>query len=112
MKYWKFGIVVNFQLERVYCFWETSMSDQLEDIYEPRFLNCKYYGVTFNSKNLGSILHFTQRYLCKALNRRSHMKSYTWDGFSDILKVYLLVKHCWLILLYELSVSWFACSFL
>lgn len=62
MKYWKFGIVVNFQLERVYCFLETSTSDQLEDIYEPRFLNCKYYGVTFNSKNLGSFLHFTQRY--------------------------------------------------
>lgn len=52
----------------------------------------RYYGVSFNGKKLGSFLHFTQRYLCKALNRRSQMKRYTWDGFADMLKVYPLAK--------------------
>lgn len=32
------------------------------------------------------------RNLCKALNRQSQMKSYTWDGFIDMLKVYPLAK--------------------
>ena len=44
------------------------------------------------NKKLGSFLHFTQRYLCKALNRRSQKKSYIWDGFADMLKVYSLAK--------------------
>lgn len=52
----------------------------------------RYYGVSHNGKKLGSFLHFTQRYLCKALNRRSQKKSYTWDGFADMLKVYPLAK--------------------
>lgn len=52
----------------------------------------RYYGVSFNGKKLGSFLHYTQRYLCKALNRRSQKKSYTWDGFADMLKVYPLAK--------------------
>lgn len=52
----------------------------------------RYYGVSFNGYKLGSFLHYTQRFLCKALNRRSQMKSYTWDGFVDMLKVYQLAK--------------------
>ena len=52
----------------------------------------RYYGVSYNGKKLGSFLHFTQRYLCKALNRRSQKKSYIWDGFADMLKVYPLAK--------------------
>lgn len=52
----------------------------------------RYYGVSFNGYKLGSFLHYTQKFLCKALNRRSQMKSYTWDGFADMLKVYPLAK--------------------
>ena len=52
----------------------------------------RYYGVSFNGKKITAFLHYTQRYLCKALNRRSQMKSYTWDGFIDMLKVYPLAK--------------------
>ena len=52
----------------------------------------RYYGVSYNGKKLGSFLHYTQRYLCKALNRRSQKKSYTWNGFADMLKVYPLAK--------------------
>ncbi len=52
----------------------------------------QYYGVSFNSYKLGSFLHYTQKFLCKALNRRSQKKSYTWEGFADMLKVYPLAK--------------------
>lgn len=52
----------------------------------------RYYGVSFNGKKLGAFLHYTQRYLFKALNRRSQRKSYTWDGYFDMLKVYPLAK--------------------
>lgn len=52
----------------------------------------RYYGVSFNSYKLGSFLHYTQKYLFKALNRRSQMKSYIWNGFADMLKVYPLAK--------------------
>ena len=52
----------------------------------------RYYGVSHNSRKIGSFLHFTQKYLCKALNRRSQKKSYTWNGFADMLKVYPLAK--------------------
>lgn len=52
----------------------------------------RYYGVTYNIKKLGAFLHYTQRNLCRALNRRSQKKSYTWNGFADMLKVYPLAK--------------------
>lgn len=52
----------------------------------------RYYRVTFNGKKITAFLHYTQRYLCKALNRRSQMKSYTWDEYIDMLKVYPLAK--------------------
>jgi group II intron reverse transcriptase/maturase len=52
----------------------------------------RYYGVSHNSIKIGSFLHYTQNYLQKALNRRSQMKSYTWDGFADMLKVYPLAN--------------------
>jgi hypothetical protein len=52
----------------------------------------RYYGVSHNSIKIGSFLHYTQKYLQKALNRRSQMKSYTWDGFADMLKVYPLAN--------------------
>jgi len=52
----------------------------------------RYYGVSHNSIKIGSFMHYTQKYLYKALNRRSQMKSYTWDGFADMLKVYPLAN--------------------
>lgn len=52
----------------------------------------RYYGVSHNSKKIGSFLHYVQRYLYKALNRRSQKKSYRWNGFADMLKVYPLAK--------------------
>ena len=52
----------------------------------------KYYGVSHNSAKSGAFLHFIQRYLYNVLNRRSHKRSYTWDGYIEMLKVYPLAK--------------------
>lgn len=52
----------------------------------------KNYGVSHNSTKLSAFLHYVQRYLFKVINRRNHKKSYTCDGYIDMLKVYPLVK--------------------
>ena len=48
----------------------------------------RYYGVSHNMNKLSSFLHYVQWYLFKVLNRRSHKKSYLWNGYIDMLKVY------------------------
>ena len=48
--------------------------------------------VPHNINMLSAFLHYVQRYLFKVLNRRSYKKSYTWDGYIDMLKVYPLAK--------------------
>ena len=45
-----------------------------------------YYGVSFNSIRLQTFLHFSQKYLFKVLNRRSHKRSYTSEQFMEFLK--------------------------
>ncbi len=45
----------------------------------------QYYGITDNSKSMGNFLFQTQKLLFKWLNRRSQKKSYTWDGFNQLL---------------------------
>ena len=52
----------------------------------------QYYGVTFNSYKLSAFLHRVQQFLHKVLNRRGCGRTYTWDGFADMLKVYPLAK--------------------
>lgn len=52
----------------------------------------RYYGVTFNDRKITAFLYYTQKYLFKVLNRRSQKKSYKWDGFIDMLKVYPLAS--------------------
>ena len=52
----------------------------------------RYYGVSHNMNKLSSFLHYVQRYLFKVLNRRSHKKSYLWNGYIDMLKVYPLAQ--------------------
>jgi group II intron reverse transcriptase/maturase len=52
----------------------------------------QYYGVTDNSKCIANFLYEAQRLLFKWLNRRSQKKSYTWDGFNQLLKVFPLAK--------------------
>jgi len=47
-----------------------------------------YYGITDNSKSLENFRHQVQRSLFYWLNRRSQKRSYTWEGFMEMLKVY------------------------
>lgn len=50
----------------------------------------RYYGVSHNSAKVGSFRHRTIEYLFKVLNRRSNRKSYSWEGFNEMLKYYKL----------------------
>lgn len=52
----------------------------------------RYYGVSFNGKMITNFLHRVQQFLCKTLNRRSDKKSYSWDGYIEMLKYYPLAK--------------------
>lgn len=52
----------------------------------------QYYGVTDNSKCLGHFLNETTKLLFKWLNRRSQRKSYTWEGFNQLLIIFPLAK--------------------
>ncbi|ENK0837899.1 group II intron reverse transcriptase/maturase [Clostridium botulinum] len=52
----------------------------------------RYYGISFNGKMITNFLHRVQQFLFKNLNRRSDKKSYSWDGFIEMLKYYPLAK--------------------
>jgi len=47
-----------------------------------------YYGITDNSKSLENFRHQVRRSLFYWINRRSQKRSYTWEGFTEMLKVY------------------------
>lgn len=52
----------------------------------------RYYGVSNNGKDIQTFKHLVQQYLFKTLNLRSQKKSYTWDGFIEMLRYYPLAK--------------------
>jgi len=52
----------------------------------------QYYGITDNFKCIDRFYFETQRMLFKWLNRRSQKKSYSWDGFNQLLKLFPLVR--------------------
>ena len=52
----------------------------------------QYYGITGNVDCTADFLFHTQKLLFKWLNRRSQRKSYSWDGFNELLKVFPLAK--------------------
>lgn len=49
-----------------------------------------YYGITDNIQSLSNFRYRMMKSLYKWLNRRSQKKSYNWEGFNDMLKVYPL----------------------
>jgi hypothetical protein len=51
-----------------------------------------YYGITDNSKSLNAFRFEVQKSLFKWLNRRSQKKSYTWEQFHDVLKLFPLAE--------------------
>jgi group II intron reverse transcriptase/maturase len=65
---------------------------RLRDLFKE--LNAKlrgyynYYGIRGNYKSLGQFFFQAMRKLFKWVNRRSHMKSYNWEGLKEILKYY------------------------
>jgi len=50
----------------------------------------QYYGITDNSASIQTYYFRTVTMLFKWLNRRSQKRSYTWEGFKDLLKVFTL----------------------
>ena len=51
-----------------------------------------YYGITDNMKGITDFCYRVRRSLFYSLNRRSQKKSYTWEAFNDMLKVYPLAR--------------------
>ena len=49
-----------------------------------------FYGITDNSKSISIYYYKVTRALFKWLNRRSQKRSYTWEGFNDLLKEFPL----------------------
>lgn len=49
-----------------------------------------YYEITDNIQSLSNFRYRMMKSLFKWLNRRSQKKSYNWEGFNDMLKVYPL----------------------
>jgi len=52
----------------------------------------QYYGITGNFDSMADYLYETQKMLFKWLNRRSQKRSYTWDGFNQLCKVFPLAR--------------------
>ena len=51
-----------------------------------------YFGITDNSQALVKYTHEVIKILFKWLNRRSQRKSYTWEEFNQMLKVFQFPK--------------------
>ena len=51
----------------------------------------RYYGVSFNGRMISNFKQQVREMLFKVLNRRSNRKSYTREGFIEMLKYYPLV---------------------
>lgn len=60
-----------------------------------------YYGITDNSKGIRDFCYRVRRSLFYCLNRRSQKKSYTWDAFNDMMKVYPLARPKIYVSIYE-----------
>ena len=52
----------------------------------------QYYGITDNSPSIEEFRYQATQLLLKWLNRRSQRKSYTWDSFNDLLRIFPLVR--------------------
>ncbi|XBX07569.1 group II intron maturase-specific domain-containing protein [Enterocloster clostridioformis] len=50
----------------------------------------RYYGISFNSRMIANYKQQVREMLFKVINRRSDRKSYTREGFIEMLKYYLL----------------------
>lgn len=51
-----------------------------------------YYGITDNSRSIHGFYDRVKKILFYWLNRRSQRRSYTWEGYTEMLKCYPLAK--------------------
>ena len=51
-----------------------------------------YYGITDNIQGISAFYYRVNRMLFYWLNRRSQKRSYTWDAYNEMLKVYPLAR--------------------
>ena len=52
----------------------------------------QFYGITDNFKSIDNFYYYTRLMLFKWLNRRSDKKSYSWEGFVELLKIFPLLR--------------------
>jgi hypothetical protein len=52
----------------------------------------RHYGVRGNAESLGDFHYQVTRILFRALNRRSQRRSYNWQGFVELVKVFKLPR--------------------
>lgn len=71
-----------------YC--SKSRSDLMEQVKIKLIGHYRYYGISHNGRMISCFRQRTIDFLYKILNRRSHKKSYTVEGFKEMLKVYKL----------------------
>lgn len=64
-----------------------------------------YYGITDNIESLIKFWNEVRRTIFKWLNRRSDRKSYTWEGFKQLLETMKLPKPSIKVNLYKISLN-------
>ena len=74
---------------------ENRLNDNLEELVQGKKAveligHYRYYGISHNGRMISCFRQRTIDFLYKILNRRSHKKSYTVEGFKEMLKVYKL----------------------
>ena len=79
---------------KVFLLWHThELTDDFGTHDEEKLIgHYRYYGISFNSRMIANFRQQVRELLFKALNRRSQRKSYTRDGFIEMMKYYPLVN--------------------
>lgn len=60
-----------------------------------------YYGITDNGRSINNFYYYVEARLRYWLNRRSQKKSYTWEGYQELLKYYPLIRPRIYVSIYE-----------
>jgi len=87
---------LNLKLKEFNVWLKQSKELKLKELFA--FVNLKlvghyrYFGVTDNSASINGYFFSVKSMIYKWLNRRSQRKSYTWDGFDELLKIFPLAR--------------------
>ena len=68
------------------------LSDLMKELNSKRRGYYNSYGVRGNASSLAEFFYHVERLLYKWLNRRSQKPSYTWQGFKDLLKQFVIAR--------------------